>query len=176
MIRIEAKIQGLSKFITLFFLALIFLSCTNQIQQNDFQKRSHSLNKEIMCPVCPGESIDQSQNPLAVQMRSLVVEKIELGWTDGKIKDFFVSRYGPRVLLSPPFEGFGLVVWIIPPIILIVSLIVLAYVLRRMFLRKDLERLTEDFDERQSDYIKRVNMTLETKIELSNIREKTIGD
>ena len=61
------------------------------------ERRASALNKAIMCPVCPGESIDQSQNPLAVQMRAIVDEKLEEGWDEGRIKDFFVERYGPSV-------------------------------------------------------------------------------
>ena len=80
------------------------------------ERRAHELNKTIMCPLCPGESIDQSQNPLSVQMRAVVSEKIAEGWTDDEIRDFFVERYGPTVLMEPPTEGMGLVAWLVPPI------------------------------------------------------------
>ncbi len=68
-----------------------------------------------MCPVCPGESIDQSQHPLAVKMRALVREKLEEGWTDAQIGQFFVERYGPSVLLEPPMRGASLLAWLVPP-------------------------------------------------------------
>ena len=82
----------------------------------EMERRAHELNKTIMCPLCPGESIDQSQNPLSVQMRAVVSEKIAEGWTDDEIRDFFVERYGPTVLMEPPTEGMGLVAWLVPPI------------------------------------------------------------
>lgn len=145
------------------------------MEQNDDVNRSHSLNKELMCPVCPGESIDQSQNPLAVQMRNLIVEQIELGWSDDQIRDFFVSRYGPRVLLSPPLKGFGLWAWLIPPLILIFSLIFLLYVLRRMSSSREHTIVVDDGKE-QSDYAKRVSKSLGAKIRRMNDMEKTIGD
>lgn len=74
-----------------------------------------------MCPVCPGESIDQSQNPLAGQMRKIVAEKLEKGHTPEDIKLFFVERYGNSILLSPPRHGIGLAAWVIPPIVLLVA-------------------------------------------------------
>ena len=80
------------------------------------ERRTQALNRAIMCPVCPGESIDQSQNPLAAQMRGIVVEKLADGESESDIKSFFVERYGDSVLLSPPGRGFNLVAWLMPPI------------------------------------------------------------
>ena len=70
-------------------IGLIFLSfliaCSEQTQtQADL--RINSLNKSLMCPVCPGESIDQSQNDLAAQMRNVVSKKVYEGKTDQEIK------------------------------------------------------------------------------------------
>ena len=96
------------------------------------ERRAQQLNSVIMCPVCPGESIDQSQNPLALQMRDLVAEKIDQGWTDGQIKDFFVERYDPSVLLEPPTEGFALTVWMIPPVAVLGAALALLFALRVM--------------------------------------------
>ena len=92
MIHYETNIRKFLAVILLIFLVIILFSCTVQLEQDDTTNRLHSLNKEIMCPVCPGESIDQSQNPLAVQMRNLISEQIELGWSDAQIKDFFVEK------------------------------------------------------------------------------------
>ena len=91
-----------------------------------------NLNKTIMCPVCPGESIDQSQNTLAVQMRGIVDDKIAMGWSDARIRGFFVERYGPSVLLDPPTEGIGLAVWIGAPLGVALALAAFALALRHM--------------------------------------------
>ena len=85
-----------------------------------------------MCPVCPGESIDQSQNTLAGQMRVIVREKLEQGWEEGEIKAFFVERYGPSVLLEPPTQGLSLVVWLLPPVAVVTAGLTLYLVLRLM--------------------------------------------
>ena len=72
------------------------------------EQRSQALNKTIMCPVCPGESIDQSQVVLAVQMRGIVAEKLAAGWSDEQVREFFVERYGPSVLLEPQTRAYPL--------------------------------------------------------------------
>ena len=94
--------------------------------------RAQNLNKTIMCPVCPGESIDQSQNTLAVQMRGIVDDKVAAGWSDAQIRGFFVERYGPSVLLDPPTEGIGLAVWIGAPLGVAFALAAFALALRHM--------------------------------------------
>ncbi|MCH2304144.1 MAG: cytochrome c-type biogenesis protein CcmH [SAR202 cluster bacterium] len=81
------------------------------------------MNKTIMCPVCPSETIDQSQNILAVQMRSIVEEKVEQGWSDDQIKNFFIERYGASVVSTPPKSGVDLIAWIVPPAVLVITII-----------------------------------------------------
>lgn len=115
-------------------VALLSLACTSNTERDIplLERQTHALNKAIMCPVCPGESIDQSQNPLAVSMRGIVAEKLEDGWTGQQIKDFFVERYGPSVLMAPPTEGIGLVAWVLPPVAVAVAVIAVFLGLRWM--------------------------------------------
>ena len=117
-----------------FCLAATLLLIACEVQQGipSLERRAHKLNAVIMCPVCPGESIDQSQNDLAVQMRGIVKTKLEQGWTEDQIKDFFVDGYGPTVLLEPPSSGFSLVLWIVPPIVLFVAGVMLVIILPLM--------------------------------------------
>jgi len=115
-------------------LAILALACTSNTDDDipEIERKTHSLNKAIMCPVCPGESIDQSQNPLAVSMRSIVAEKLTDGWTGDQIKDFFVERYGPSVLLEPPREGISLAAWVLPPMAVVVAIFAVFIGLRWM--------------------------------------------
>ena len=112
---------------------LLIAGCT--AAQSDvpaLEKRSQGLNKTIMCPICPGESIDQSQATIALQMRDIVQQKIAIGWTDDQIRDFFVERYGPSVLMEPPTEGFSLLAWIVPPVIVFTAIAAFLLAIRRM--------------------------------------------
>ena len=111
---------------------LLAVGCTTQYDVPPLERRAYELDKAIMCPVCPGESIDQSQNPLAVQMRAIVLEQLQEGRTESEIKDFFVERYGTSVLLEPPASGFNLVVWVLPPLAVGAAALALFLTLRLM--------------------------------------------
>ena len=87
-------------------------SSVNEI--SEVERRSTSINKMLMCPVCPGESIDQSQNDLAINMKRIVKEQIAEGKTDKQILNYFVQRYGVLVLMEPPRNGLGILVWTVP--------------------------------------------------------------
>ncbi len=114
--------------------ALTLAACVISAQRDvpHVERRAQQLNQTIMCPVCPGESIDQSQNALAGQMRAIVSEKLAEGWSDDQIRDFFVERYGPSVLLEPPTSGFGLAAWFVPPVAFALALAALLLTLRWM--------------------------------------------
>ena len=116
------------------------------------ERRTQALNRSIMCPVCPGESIDQSQVALAVQMRGIVNDKLEDGWSDEQIQDFFVERYGPSVLLEPPTEGVSLAVWLAPPIGVAAAIAIFVFALRQMRRRPETERDDTDDDDLQPYY------------------------
>ena len=117
--------------ILLISLVLIQLavSCKAPAEISELDSRTNSLNKSIMCPVCPGESIDQSQNELAGHMRRIVREQIDGGKTDSQIREYFVERYGPVVLLEPSPSGIGLVAWIVPPVGLLIAICAVAIAL-----------------------------------------------
>ena len=113
-------------------LVVLVSGCVSYSEVPLLEKRTQDLNQELMCPVCPGESIDQSQNKLAAQMRAIVAEKVESGWSDQQVKDFFVERYGPSVLLAPLRRGFSSIVWILPPVGTACALGILFLVLRSL--------------------------------------------
>ena len=127
-------------------LPLALAACANaQSDVPALERRAQGLNKTIMCPVCPGESIDQSQNALAAQMRGIVDEKLAAGWTDAQVRDFFAERYGPSVLLEPPTQGIALAAWIGAPAAVALALIAFALALRHM------RRKPPDADEYATD-------------------------
>lgn len=128
---------------------------------SDVEQRATALNKSIMCPVCPGESIDQSQNSLSIQMRAIVREKLDEGWTDQQIKDFLVERYGPSVLMEPPTSGFGLAAWIVPPVAFALAIAALLLTLKWMRMSAEAEREAAEEDAREGgDYVSRIEDAL----------------
>lgn len=92
----------------------------DEIMANPEQEaRARALSRELRCMVCQNQSIDDSDAPLARDLRLLVRERIAAGSTDAQVMDFLVSRYGEFVLLKPRLEGHTLVLWLIPPLALI---------------------------------------------------------
>lgn len=82
------------------------------------EARARHLSQEIRCMVCQNQSIDDSDAPLARDLRILVRERIAGGESDAQVLDFLVSRYGEFVLLKPPFELHTLLLWLLPPFLL----------------------------------------------------------
>ena len=110
-------------------------ACTEASSQDDLERRAQRLDRTLICPLCPSETIDQSQVLLAAQMRATVRERLAEGYSEEEIRQYFVDRYGERVLAAPPKEGFNLVAWAIPPVIVIGSFLVLVWVVREMLSR-----------------------------------------
>ena len=140
-------------------LALVACSATDEVP--DLERRAQQINKSVMCPVCPGESLDQSQHPLAVQMRAAVDEKLGEGWSDGQVRQFFVKRYGPAVLLEPPAEGVHLVAWVVPPLGTALALAALYMVVRLMTRRGPRPATAENMTAAERDeYVARIEAAL----------------
>jgi cytochrome c-type biogenesis protein CcmH len=81
--------------------------------------------------VCQNQSIDDSDAPLARDLRLLVRERIASGDSDQRVIDFLVARYGPFVLLKPPFNPHTMLLWLVPPLVLAGGAIALVLHARR---------------------------------------------
>ena len=93
------------------------------------EARARTLSRELRCMVCQNQSIDDSEAPLARDLRVLVRERIRLGDSDQKVIDFLVARYGQFVLLRPRLEWHTALLWFAPLVLLIggaIALIALA--------------------------------------------------
>src|SRR6185295_15835199 len=82
------------------------------------ESRARDLSRELRCMVCQNQSIDDSEAPLARDLRLLVRERIAAGDSDSQVIDFLVARYGEFVLLKPRFESHTLLLWLLPPFVL----------------------------------------------------------
>ena len=109
----------------LFAMTLALMpSVTHAVQPDEImddpaqEARARNLSRELRCMVCQNQSIDDSDAPLARDLRLLVRERIAAGLTDQQVMDFLVARYGEFVLLKPRVEGQTLMLWLIPPLVL----------------------------------------------------------
>jgi cytochrome c-type biogenesis protein CcmH len=82
------------------------------------EARARDLSRELRCMVCQNQSIDDSEAPLARDLRLLVRERIAAGDSDAQVLDFLVARYGEFVLLKPRLEPHTYLLWLLPPLAL----------------------------------------------------------
>ena len=79
------------------------------------------LASELRCPVCQGNSIQDSPSELAQQMRDLIRDQLRSGKTPDEVRAYFVEKYGEWILLSPRAEGLNLVVYLVPLLAVLVG-------------------------------------------------------
>ena len=82
------------------------------------EARARTLSSELRCLVCQNESIDDSEAPLARDIRVLIRERIGKGESNDTVRDYLVSRYGDFILLKPPFKPETLLLWLSPVLVL----------------------------------------------------------
>ena len=131
-IRLQQHNRAWVLFSLVVVLALLAVACQGSSTELSLEERAQALNKELMCPVCPSETIDQSQVELAKQMRAAVRERLADGESEQEIRDFFVDRYGDNVLAAPPARGFNIVVWVVAGLVLPIAAVSLVLTLRVM--------------------------------------------
>ena len=86
------------------------------------EQRARAISSELRCLVCQNQSIDDSDAPLAKDLRVLVRERLVAGDSDRAVRDFVVARYGDFVLLRPPFDVRTALLWAAPFLILLAAL------------------------------------------------------
>ncbi len=95
------------------------------------EARARNLSKELRCMVCQNQSIDDSEAPLAHDLRVLVRERLQAGDSDPQVINFLVARYGEFVLLRPQLAWHTAALWGLPPAALLVGIVAIVLVLRR---------------------------------------------
>jgi cytochrome c-type biogenesis protein CcmH len=95
------------------------------------EARARNLSKELRCMVCQNQSIDDSEAPLAHDLRVLVRERLQAGDSDRQVISFLVARYGEFVLLRPQFAWHTAALWGLPPAALLIGIVVIVFVVRR---------------------------------------------
>jgi cytochrome c-type biogenesis protein CcmH len=118
----------------LILVAVLFLLLSACVSEDDLsaEQRAYSLDKQLMCPVCDGQTLDQSHAQLATDMKQVIREKIDAGETNQQIRDYFVDRYGEVVLAAPEASGFNLLVWVMPVVITTFGVLTVFWVIKNM--------------------------------------------
>src|SRR5438874_3054412 len=93
-------------------------------------QRVHDVASQLKCLVCQGESVADSPATLSLQMRGVIRQQLQSGKSEQEVIQYFVSRYGDRILLSPPWQGLTLLVWLVPIALMVSGILLLFVVLR----------------------------------------------
>jgi cytochrome c-type biogenesis protein CcmH len=86
------------------------------------EERARALGRQLRCVMCQSQSIEDSNAPIARDMRLAVRERLLAGDTDPEVREFLVARYGDYVLLKPPLKASTLLLWAAPPLLLLIAL------------------------------------------------------
>jgi cytochrome c-type biogenesis protein CcmH len=109
----------------------------------ELEARARTLSAELRCMVCQNQSIDDSDAPLARDLRILLRERLTEGDSDKQVIDFLVARYGEFILLKPRFNRETALLWIIPPGVLVIGGLVAFLLSRRRRRRSEAAPLDE---------------------------------
>jgi cytochrome c-type biogenesis protein CcmH len=85
----------------------------------------NAVAKQLFCPVCENTPLDVCPTQACAQWRELIRTKLSEGWTADQIKQYFATQYGARVLSEPPRQGLNWLVYIIPPLLMLVGVYIL---------------------------------------------------
>lgn len=112
----------LAGFLALSTLPALAVQPDELLPDPQMEARARTIGKDLRCPVCQNQSIDDSDADLARDLRLLVRKRLVAGDTDSQAKQYIVDRYGDYVLLDPPFKTITLVLWLGPAALLLAAL------------------------------------------------------
>ena len=125
--------------------ALIAVGAMRDRGASNNSERITALARSLKCPVCAGESIDQSQAPVALTIREDIARLVAAGDTDTAIRARIEQTY-PGSQLVPPAEGANLVLWVLPVVVIVLGLGGVALAFRRWRLQADAAGVPDDDD------------------------------
>ena len=124
-----AIVRRLSILMSILLLSLLTVMTPSFAVQPDeiladsaMESRARAMSAQLRCLVCQNQSIDDSNAPLARDLRLLVRERLQAGDSDQAVMDYVVARYGEFVLLKPPFNAATLLLWLTPLLALLAAI------------------------------------------------------
>ena len=127
------KLRRIACLICLLLIALPVFAATGggALADPAAEARAMAIGDRLRCVVCQSESINDSQASMASDLRLLVREKIQAGWSDQQIIDYARSRYGDFILLSPPLQANTSLLWLSPLLFAVLAVLAGAAFFRR---------------------------------------------
>jgi cytochrome c-type biogenesis protein CcmH len=117
--------------LSLFSVPALAVQPDEILKDPTLEGRARALSQELRCMVCQNQSIDDSDAPLAKDLRVLVRERLTAGDSDNQVIDFLVARYGEFVLLKPRMGWRTILLWLAPFAVLLAGALALLLLRRR---------------------------------------------
>ena len=159
------KINFLKKtfvFTTSISFILVLLTFNTFADSIDNQVRE--ISYLLMCPVCQGQTVAESNSELATQMRAIIKQKLEEGESKKEIIAYFVNRYGETILGAPPTKGANWLIWVLPALALLFGGAGIAIFLHKSKSEKGKEKTKEISNEQpiqaESKYLEKLDEEL----------------
>ena len=121
-------------FLIIFFTLIQFSTNSSfslepdEILENEkLETRARVISKNTRCLVCQNQSIDESNAPLAKDLRIIIRKKLVEGKSDDEVYNFLTERYGDFILLNPPFKPVTFILWLLPFLFLLIGIFMILY-------------------------------------------------
>lgn len=115
-------------FISLFLCAPLYAT---QVAEDPLDRQVLDISKDLRCAVCQNQPVSESNADLARDMRDIIREQLKAGKSRDEIVQYFVARYGDYVLMKPPYQGPGFLLWAMPAGFAVLLAVSAAVYLRR---------------------------------------------
>src|SRR5215472_3068160 len=110
---------------------LICLGLASAVSAQTLDDQVYAISRQLMCPVCQGQTVAESDSALAREMKAIIRQKLAAGETPDQIVRYFVGQFGDSVLAEPRAGGVSLVLYVGPPLALVAGVIIALLFLRR---------------------------------------------
>lgn len=101
------------------------------VADSALEAQTTAVASTLRCPVCQGESIQDSPSDLARQMRAVVRDRLRAGESPDQVKAYFASKYGEWILLEPTMKGLNILLYAIPVLLVVGGLALVTFLVRR---------------------------------------------
>jgi len=145
-------------------ISFILVLLTFNTFADSIDNQIREISYLLMCPVCQGQTVAESNSELATQMRAIIKQKLEKGESKEEIIAYFVNRYGETILGAPPPKGANWLIWILPALALLFGGAGIAIFLHKSKSEKDKRKTKAIFNEPQvqaeSKYLEKLDEEL----------------
>ena len=123
----------------------------------------NAIAKDMYCPVCENVPLDVCPTQACAQWRELIRQRLGEGWTEQQIKNYFVQQYGDRVLAEPPRTGLNWLIYVIPPVVVLIGVLIVGQVLRSWKLQAVTTTAAQATPTLDDDFVRRLEEELKQR-------------